>query len=176
MSSWLPLGDTPMHPEYPCAHCITSAAVASVLQAVTGELAGEIMLTSPTAPGVTRKWTRLQRFSLPFLERGRKRHMQEDRGVDGDDASFRTAERDARLSRCSILLAIGGSVDLIRHPVRPHPAPMRMESFQQLGPVGSVRDGGDGRRRFVRSWKPLSLLTKPPLREKVLFQALAVSS
>jgi hypothetical protein len=62
-ASWLPLGDTPMHPEYPCAHCITSAAVASVLQAVTGEIVGEITLTSPTAPGVTRRWTRLQDYS-----------------------------------------------------------------------------------------------------------------
>ena len=61
--SWLPLGDTPMHPEYPCAHCITSAAVATVLQAVAGEVAGEITLTSPTAPGVTRRWTRLQDYS-----------------------------------------------------------------------------------------------------------------
>ena len=26
-ASWLPLGDTPMHPEYPCAHCISSTAV-----------------------------------------------------------------------------------------------------------------------------------------------------
>src|SRR5262249_38871102 len=34
--SWLPLGDTPMHPEYPCAHCITSAAAAVVLQSLFG--------------------------------------------------------------------------------------------------------------------------------------------
>ncbi len=61
--SWLPLGDTPMHPEYPCAHCITSAAVATVLQAVAGEVTGEITLTSPTTPGVTRRWTRLQDYS-----------------------------------------------------------------------------------------------------------------
>ena len=30
-ASWLPLGDTPMHPEYPCAHCITSAAVGTII-------------------------------------------------------------------------------------------------------------------------------------------------
>jgi hypothetical protein len=62
-ASWLPLGDTPMHPEYPCAHCIVSASVSAVLQGVVGESAGEITLTSPTAPGVTRKWTRLQDYS-----------------------------------------------------------------------------------------------------------------
>jgi hypothetical protein len=31
-ASWLPLGTTPMHPEYPCAHCIVAAAIATVLQ------------------------------------------------------------------------------------------------------------------------------------------------
>jgi hypothetical protein len=61
--SWLPLGDTPMHPEYPCAHCITSAAVATVLRALAGDTAGEIRLTSPTAPGVIRSWTNLQDYS-----------------------------------------------------------------------------------------------------------------
>jgi hypothetical protein len=62
-ASWLPLGETPMHPEYPCAHCITSAAVSAVLQGVVGNEVGEISLTSPTAPGVTRRWTRLQDYS-----------------------------------------------------------------------------------------------------------------
>jgi hypothetical protein len=62
-ASWLPLGDTPMHPEYPCAHCITSTAVATVLKGIVGESIGEITLTSPTAPGVTRRWTRLQDYS-----------------------------------------------------------------------------------------------------------------
>ena len=59
---WLPIGDTPMHPEYPCAHCITSGAVSAVLQGVAGDEVGEITLTSPTAPGVVRKWTRLQDY------------------------------------------------------------------------------------------------------------------
>lgn len=61
-ASWLPLGNTPMHPEYPCAHCIVSAAVAEVLLAVAGNEIGEISLTSPTAPGITRKWTRLEDY------------------------------------------------------------------------------------------------------------------
>lgn len=57
---WLPLVDTPMHPEYPCAHCITAAAVAAVLEAELGEgQTAPIEMTSPTAPGVTHRWTRL---------------------------------------------------------------------------------------------------------------------
>jgi hypothetical protein len=61
--SWTPLGVTPMHPEYPCAHCIVAAAIATVLQSVAGDEVEAISLTSPTAPGVTRKWTRLQDYS-----------------------------------------------------------------------------------------------------------------
>jgi hypothetical protein len=62
-AAWLPLGTTPMHPEYPCAHCITATAVSTVLQNVAGNEVGEITLASPTAPGVTRKGTRLQDYS-----------------------------------------------------------------------------------------------------------------
>ena len=61
-ASWLPLGDTPMHPEYPCAHCISSSAVGTVLKRVFGNEIPEVSMTSPTAPGVTRKWTRLQDY------------------------------------------------------------------------------------------------------------------
>jgi hypothetical protein len=35
-AGWLPLVDAPMHPEYPCAHCIVSGAVAGVLVAEIG--------------------------------------------------------------------------------------------------------------------------------------------
>jgi PAP2 superfamily len=62
-ASWQPLGVTPMHPEYPCAHCIVASAVSTVLQHVVGNEVAEITLTSPTAAGVTRKWTRLQDYS-----------------------------------------------------------------------------------------------------------------
>jgi hypothetical protein len=62
-ASWQPLGTTPMHPEYPCAHCIVAAAVSTVLQNVAGNEVGEITRASPTAPSVTRKWTRLQDYS-----------------------------------------------------------------------------------------------------------------
>jgi hypothetical protein len=60
--TWLPLGDTPMHPEYPCAHCITSGAVGAVLQNLFGNDIPEVSITSPTAPGITRQWTRVQDY------------------------------------------------------------------------------------------------------------------
>ena len=56
--TWQPMGDTPMHPEYPCAHCILSGAVAGVVKATLGtEEIPEIVMTSPTAPGATHRWT-----------------------------------------------------------------------------------------------------------------------
>jgi hypothetical protein len=61
-ASWLPLGDTPMHPEYPCAHCITSAAIVAVLRATVGDDVGELSLASPTSPGVTRRWRKLDDY------------------------------------------------------------------------------------------------------------------
>jgi len=62
-ATWEPLGATPMHPEYPCAHCIVAGAAGTVMQSVfgTGTLP-EFSLTTPTAPGVTHKWTRLQDY------------------------------------------------------------------------------------------------------------------
>ena len=57
---WLPLLETPLHPEYPCAHCISSAAVGAVLEAELG--AGEvpvISMTSVAVPGVVHRWTRI---------------------------------------------------------------------------------------------------------------------
>ncbi len=62
-ANWLPLGDTPMHPEYPCAHCISASAVAAALRAVVGDEVGEISVTSTTAPGITRRWTRLSDYA-----------------------------------------------------------------------------------------------------------------
>ena len=62
-AAWLPLGDTPMHPEYPCAHCITSMAAAAVLQSAFGNDIPEVSMSSTTAPGVTRRWVRLQDYA-----------------------------------------------------------------------------------------------------------------
>ena len=62
-ATWEPLGPTPMHPEYPCAHCIVGASAGTVMQSVfgTGTLP-EFSLTTPTAPGVTHKWTKLDDY------------------------------------------------------------------------------------------------------------------
>ncbi|HKA72078.1 MAG TPA: vanadium-dependent haloperoxidase [Xanthobacteraceae bacterium] len=62
-ASWLPLGDTPMHPEYPCAHCITSSAVGAVLTHVLGPDVPQFSLTSTTAPGVTRTWKTVEDYN-----------------------------------------------------------------------------------------------------------------
>ena len=62
-AAWTPLGATPMHPEYPCAHCIIASTVAEVLQRVGGGEVGELALTSALTPGVTRRWKRLEDYS-----------------------------------------------------------------------------------------------------------------
>jgi hypothetical protein len=61
--SWTPFIDTPMHPEYPCAHCILSSAVGTVLQAEigTGPMP-TLTTTSVTANGVARSWTKIDDF------------------------------------------------------------------------------------------------------------------
>ena len=63
-AAWQPIDTTPMHPEYPCAHCIESAAVAGVVQAVFGTAEiPEVSMTSPTAPGVIHRWTNVRAFT-----------------------------------------------------------------------------------------------------------------
>ncbi len=64
--AWEPLINTPMHPEYPCAHCITQTAVATVLSALGGDSVS-FALTSPTAPGVTRRYARLSDYAAEVL-------------------------------------------------------------------------------------------------------------
>jgi hypothetical protein len=62
-SGWIPLIDTPMHPEYPCAHCIVSASLGAVLEAEIG--AGtmpKLSSVSSTAPGAVRTWSSVSDF------------------------------------------------------------------------------------------------------------------
>ncbi len=62
-ATWQPIANTPMHPEYPCSHCIQSGTVAGVIKAVFGALdIPEIAMTSPTAPGVTHRWTNMSAY------------------------------------------------------------------------------------------------------------------
>jgi hypothetical protein len=35
-ATWQPIDNTPMHPEYPCAHCTLSGTVAGIVGAVLG--------------------------------------------------------------------------------------------------------------------------------------------
>jgi len=60
--AWEPIVPTPMHPEYPCAHCITQSAAAGVLQAFFGDSIPTVKLTSTTAPGVTRTYAKLSDY------------------------------------------------------------------------------------------------------------------
>jgi hypothetical protein len=63
-ATWQPIDNTPMHPEYPCAHCIGSAALAAVGEAVFGTAdVPEIAVTSSSAPGVTHRWTNLRAYA-----------------------------------------------------------------------------------------------------------------
>lgn len=61
--SWTPFIDTPMHPEYPCAHCIICGAVGAVLQVEigTGPMP-TLTTTSSSAQGATRSWTKIDDF------------------------------------------------------------------------------------------------------------------
>jgi PAP2 superfamily protein len=63
-ATWQPIAITPMHPEYPCSHCSQSGAIAAIVKAVFGTAdVPEIAMTSPTAPGVVRRWTNMAVFA-----------------------------------------------------------------------------------------------------------------
>src|SRR5882724_3121398 len=63
-ATWQPIDNTPMHPEYPCAHCIISGAIASAIEATLGTAdIPQVAMTSPTAPGVTHRWTSIRAYN-----------------------------------------------------------------------------------------------------------------
>jgi PAP2 superfamily len=63
-ATWLPIDNTPMHPEYPCAHCILSGTIAGVIRAALGaDDIPEIAITSTAAPGVTHRFTNMTAFA-----------------------------------------------------------------------------------------------------------------
>lgn len=67
--AWLPLIDTPMHPEYPCAHCILASAVGTVLKAEIGTEATPLLSTSSaTASDAVRSWTKVDDFVQEVAE------------------------------------------------------------------------------------------------------------
>ena len=60
---WMPFIATPMHPEYPCAHCVSSGAVGAVLEAELGTSPMPRLSTkSPTANDAVREWTSVAAF------------------------------------------------------------------------------------------------------------------
>ncbi|HWO04100.1 MAG TPA: PA-phosphatase, partial [Methylomirabilota bacterium] len=55
--------DTPMHPEYPCAHCIVSASLGAVLEAELGSgPTPTLSSASSTAGGAVRTWATVGDF------------------------------------------------------------------------------------------------------------------
>ena len=63
-AGWLPFIDTPMHPEYPCAHCIVSGAVGAVLVAEIGNGPTPTLEHAPARrrPESVRSWTSIDDF------------------------------------------------------------------------------------------------------------------
>ena len=61
--AWTPFIDTPMHPEYPCAHCIVSASLGAVLQSELGSgPSPKLTSASSTAGGAVRTWNSVADF------------------------------------------------------------------------------------------------------------------
>lgn len=57
-AAWEPLTTTHQHPEYPSGHTVNSSAMATILTLVFRDNPRTpIVATSPTAPGVSRRWT-----------------------------------------------------------------------------------------------------------------------
>ncbi len=62
-AGWTPFIDTPMHPEYPCAHCIVSGSLGAALEAEIGSGPGpKLSSASSTAGGAVRTWTTVNDF------------------------------------------------------------------------------------------------------------------
>ena len=61
---WTPFIETPMHPEYPCAHCIVSASLGAVLAAEIGSGPTPTLSSArSTAGGAVRTWTSVGDFT-----------------------------------------------------------------------------------------------------------------
>lgn len=61
---WTPFITTPMHPEYPCAHCVSAGAVAAVIEAELGPASlPTLSSSSPTADDAVRQWRSLNEFT-----------------------------------------------------------------------------------------------------------------
>ena len=122
-ATWQPIDNTPMHPEYPCAHCISSAAVASVIEALLGSAdIPEVAMTSTTAPGITHRWTKcvglcrrgfagahLRGLPLSVLDPGGPGHGPQDRPVGYAEADARGQCRSGALTQDASKAGAGAS-------------------------------------------------------------------
>ena len=62
-AAWLPAITTPLHPEYPCAHCAFDGAAGVVMKSVFGSgPVPEFTLTNAAMPGVTRSFSTIQQL------------------------------------------------------------------------------------------------------------------
>ncbi|MGB0849082.1 MAG: vanadium-dependent haloperoxidase [Thiolinea sp.] len=63
VANWKPMVNNPMHPEYPCAHCIVASAIGTALKADLGSDPAPVLSTaSTTADGTTRSWKTIDTF------------------------------------------------------------------------------------------------------------------
>ena len=61
--AWTPLIATPVHPEYPCAHCVADGSGGAVLKSFFGkDSLPDFTLTYSEMPGVQRKYTSIQQL------------------------------------------------------------------------------------------------------------------
>ena len=61
---WTPFIETPLHPEYPCAHCIVSSSLGAVLTAEIGSgPTPRLSSSSSTAGGAVRTWASVDEFT-----------------------------------------------------------------------------------------------------------------
>ncbi len=61
--SWTPFIPTPMHPEYPCAHCVVAGTVGAILKAEVGDGEMPLLTTrSDTAENKQRSWDSVDAF------------------------------------------------------------------------------------------------------------------
>ena len=63
VANWKPMVSNPLHPEYPCAHCIVSSTIGTVLKIDLGDDPVPLLGTSsPTADGTVRSWKTIDAF------------------------------------------------------------------------------------------------------------------
>jgi hypothetical protein len=62
-ATWAPFISTPMHPEYPCAHCIQAGTIGAILNAEIGTGPQPVLRTvSSAASGASRSWSSVNAF------------------------------------------------------------------------------------------------------------------